>query len=62
MTSMEDFQKLVNKVLSDEEVTDEEYASVIEACREGRRAGAGTGKSAKSAVPLVSLDDLFPGT
>ena len=58
MSNQERLLEIQGKVLRGEDVSTEEYAEVISALRDDRRAGAGTKASSKAIVD-VDLDKLF---
>ena len=58
MSNQDRLLEIQAKVLKGVEVTTEEYAEVISALREDRRAGAGT-KASATPVEEVDLDKLF---
>ena len=60
MDNQERLVELTRRVLADEKVEDQEYRELIDSLREGRTAGAGSGKGAKKLAELPEdLDSLF---
>ena len=58
MSSQEQLLELTQRVLNDEEVSDEEYATLIASLREDRSAGKSKTRKPKGSLP-DDLSELF---